>query len=206
MSNVVLSMFETLDIVNVRDKLPAVFERAIVDWAKFTVGMEKGLFTSEQADKTLTWFYQFPRLWEAYRGNFTDPSKLPSGMYATHGSGFVERVDRFVASLKASPFRTWVDLGIAPLIIGGVLVIGGIAAALWAVGYVKSQSNISAMIDGVVAGKVPPELLKKALEEQNKGGLLDDLGGVLKWGAIAIVGVMVLPKILDMIGSKKAHA
>ncbi len=203
-----LSIFERMDIIAVRDKLPAVFERAFTDWVKFKLGMERGLFTADQADKALTWFYQFPRLWEAYRPNFVDAATMPSGMVSSHGAAFVERVDRFVADLKESPFRTWVGLGFAPAVIAGVLIVGGIAAALWAVGYVKSQNNISAIIDGVTAGKIPASALEEAIQAEASGGFsgfFGNLGGVAKWAAIGLAIWFLAPPILKALkGSKSA--
>lgn len=201
-----LGFFETLGIVQVRDKLPAIFDQAVNDWVRFKAGMEVGLFSSDQADKALTWFYQFPRLWESYRPNFVNSATMPSGMVSAHGAAFVDRVDRFVADLKASPFRTWVDLGIAPVVIAGVLVVGGIAAALWAVGYVKEQANISKMIDGVTAGKIPAEVLDRAIKEQNSGGLLGNLEGVAKWAAIGLAAWFLLPVVVKMFKGSNAKS
>jgi len=206
MPNVVISLLDSLDVIKVRDQFPALADRAITDWVKFKLGMEKGLFSAEEADKVLTWFYQFPRLWEIYRPNFVDAAALPSGMVSAHGTAWIASVDKLVSDLKESPFRSWVELGFAPVVIAGVLIVGGVAAALWAVGYVKQQSNLSTIIDGVTAGKIPADVLRQAVEDQNKGGFFDDISGVVKWGAIALAAWFLLPIVADMFKGKKSSA
>jgi len=89
-----------------------------------------------------------------------------------------------VGRLKRSSLSTR-SLGIAPAVIAGVLIVGGAAAALWAIGYIKRQSNISRMIDGVTAGAIPSEVLVEAVKAEQDSGLFAGLAGAI--GPLALV-------------------
>lgn len=143
------------------------------------MGRAQGLFTAEQAGQVLGWYRDFPRLWKSLRPNW---SENPSPAQRR----FAERVDVFVSDLRAAQGY---GLGLLPIVIAGVVIVGGIAAALWAGGYVKKQFNISRLIEGVTAGRISESALQEALKE--KPGLFGDVGGMLKWLVIVGVGLMV---------------
>lgn len=171
-------------------EFPRIFDQAVEDWAKFKEGVKAGAFTSSQREEVLSWFKKFPQLWETIRPNFIkDEAGLEWG----------GKVDNFIGRLLKDPLYSSGQLGIPPALVAGVLIVGGAAAALWALGYVKRQQNISAMIEGVTSGKVPPEVLKKAIEEEHKGGLFGSIADIVKIGAIGaavlFVGFPLLKRI-----------
>lgn len=165
---------------------PAIFHQAKRDWAKFQAGLDNNLFTSKQRQEAIAWFSEFPQLWETIRPNYMDTAE---------GKEFGDRVDDFIGNiLRSSEYKNR-QLGIAPALIAGVLIVGGVAAALWAVSYIQDQNNLSKMIDGVTAGKIPPDVLKKKIEEAESGGLFGNAGEVLQWLAIAGAAWFILPQI-----------
>ncbi len=84
-------------------------------------------------------------------------------------------------------------MGFPPVIIAGVLIVGGIAAALWAGGYIKKQMNISRMIEGVTAGRISESVLQEAIKEKP---LFGDISGTIKWIVIGGIGLIaVLPAL-----------
>ena len=70
--------------------------------------------------------------------------------------------------------------------------------AIWAVGYVKKQNNISRIIDEVTAGRISPAILQEAVK-QERGGFFSDIKGVsenlLLIGALGIGAYFVLPML-----------
>ena len=181
---------------------PEKLKQAKIDFAKFKAGLDLGLFKQSQNTKRVTtWFAEFPRLWEAIRPNYLPQ---PGQTMSAHREAVRKEADAFVAVLGTDP-QVRNQLGIAPLIVAGVLVaaIAGIAGILWAVGYVKEQGNISRMIDEVVAGKLPPDVLKKAVAEANSGGFLGDITGLLKWGAIGLGIFYLAPVVVGAFKGKK---
>jgi hypothetical protein len=167
---------------------PAVLRKAVEDWGKYKAGVKAGLFSQSQQGEILDWFASFPRLWETIKPNF-DPWKadgtLDQGKFPLYSQAelFVTKL-RGTAEIKSR-------IGIAPLIIAGILIAGvfGVAGAVWAVGYVKNQDNVSKMIDGVTAGTLPASVLNEAVKAET-GSIFGDIGGVLKWAVVA--GALVL--------------
>jgi hypothetical protein len=82
------------------------------------------------------------------------------------------------------------------------LIAGGVAAGLWAVGYIKRQSNISAMIDGVTTGRLPASVLQEAIAKESS--LFGDIGGILKWLVVGVLVVFAGPPLLKMLQSRQA--
>jgi len=146
---------------------PAIFDQAVIDFAKFKVGVEAGLFTTDQQNKIMAWFVEFPRLWEAIRPNFI---KTPDGLE------WGGKVDDFIGRIRRSDLYRPSGLGLAPAVVAGVLIVGGVAAGLWAVSYIQKQANLSKMIDQVTAGKIPASVLVEAIKAEQSGGLFGGFG------------------------------
>jgi hypothetical protein len=196
-------MFRTADVEKAVMDFPVTFERARADWAKFKAGYQAKLFTSAQIKSALDWYREFPKLWETVRPSFEDVMLEKTGSVNVN---FVPTVDAWVKSLGADPIVRE-GLGFAPVVIGAVLIAGGIAAGLWAVGYIKRQSNISAMIDAVVAGKLPASVLQDAINKESETDFFGDIGGILKWLAVGTVIFFAGPPLLKMLQSRQAkHA
>lgn len=148
-------------------EFPGIFERAVADFAKFKVGVAADLFDRQQRNEIMGWFVEFPKLWETIRPNF---------MTIGTGDLFADRVDNFIGRMQKSDVYRTAGLGLAPVLIAGILLVGGVAAGLWAVGYLKRQANISRMIDGVTAGALPAEVLIEAVRAEQETGLFAGLG------------------------------
>jgi hypothetical protein len=178
------------------DDFPTVLRKARVDYQLFKAGLEAGLFQqTDDTKKIIKWFRSFPRYWEALRPNF---EYTPSGTISTHRAAIVDEADSFVRELGTNPTIAN-SLAIAPLIIAGVLIaaVAGVAGAIWAIGYVKEQNNLSNIIDLTVRGKLPPEILAQAMKNAGeRPGLTDNLTGMLKWGAVILIGATVLPTLI----------
>ncbi len=168
-------------------EFPQVFEQAVTDWAKLKIGAKQNLFTRVQAEESLEWFRQLPRLWETIRPNFTDKTD------------FVSRVDSFVNQLKTDRLYETGSLGfvVSGTVVAGILIVGGVASALWAVGFIQEQGNISDMIDGVVSGSIPPDVLAKAVKEESNGGLFGGISDALQWLVIAGMAYFIVPKVFS---------
>lgn len=181
-----LSWWDEQKVKNLLPSFPGVFGSAVADWAKFKEGVVAGLFTVLQKREVVEWFREFPKLWETLRPNY---------MKDENNLAYVQSVDRFVDSLTGDPIYKNTGLGLAPALIAGVLIVGGAAAALWAVQYIQEQQNISRMIDGVVAGKLPPEVLTKAIDAQKAGGLFGGVSDLFKWIALGGLAMLILPRV-----------
>ncbi len=166
---------------------PGIFERAVVDFTKFQLGVTAGLFTRPQQDEIMAWYMDFPELWETIRLNFIKTDA---------GREFGGRVDDFIGRLRRSDVYRTATLGVAPVVIVGVVVVGGVAAALWAAAYIIRQRNISKMIDQVTAGTLPPGVLEKALEQES--GLFAGVGRIA--GTLAFAAAAWL--VYGLIGKK----
>lgn len=179
---------------------PAIFDKAVADWSKFKAGVAAGLFTSAQRSEILDWFKEFPQLWETIRPNFAG-YRSDQGAYLGIGpAGFTQKVDRWVASLRGEVTNP--GLGLAPLIIAGVIIAGalGIAGAFWAVAYIKKQANVSKIIGEVTAGRLSESVLQTAL--QNEASILSpigEIGGVVKWLALGLAAYFILPVAAEWI-------
>jgi hypothetical protein len=194
-----MSFFESQGLKDAVVKFPQTFARAKADFAKFKEGSKRGLFTLSQKQEAASWFKDFPRLWETIRPNFEDVMLEQTGSVNVN---FVPEVDAWVAKLKTD--SSLASLGVIPIIIAGVLIVGGIAAATWAVGYVKRQNNVSRLIDEVVAGKIPADVLKDAVAKEDSS-FFGDISGVLKWGAIGLAAWFLLPVAVKLLkGGKSA--
>ena len=146
-------------------EFPRIFQQAQIDFAKLKVGVERNLFTPAQITTAMNWFSDFPQLWETIRLNFIKTDQ---------GREFGGRVDDFIGSIKRSTLYGR-DLGLAPAVIAGVLIVGGVAAGMWAVVYMQKQGNLSKMIDRVTTGALPPEVLVEAIKAQQSVGIFGDL-------------------------------
>ncbi len=157
---------------------PGIFERAVVDFAKFKAGVKAGLFSSNEQQEIMAWFAEFPRLWESIRLNFIKDRE---------GQTWGGRVDDFIGSIRRSEVYRSSGLGLAPVLIAGVIIFGGVAAGLWAVSYIQRQANLSKMIDQVTAGALPAEVLLEAVKAEQSGGFFGGLGS----GLMTLVGIGV---------------
>jgi hypothetical protein len=150
-------------------EFPALFEQAETDFVKLKLGVERNLFTPAQIATAMNWFSEFPQLWETIRLNFIKTEQ---------GREFGGRVDDFCGRIKRSELYRSSSLGFAPVVIAGIVIVGGVAAGLWAVGYIARQRNVSKMIDQVTAGALPPEVLVEAMKAEQTSGLFAGLGRI----------------------------
>jgi hypothetical protein len=180
-----LNWWDRQKVKNLLPQFPGVFGSAVADWAKLKEGVDAGLFTAQQQKDALDWFREFPDIWRSIRPNYSDENNL----------SYRESVDRFVGSLTSDPLYGNAGLGIGPALVAGVLIVGGAAAALWAVEYIQRQANISAMIDGVVSGKLSPDILKKAIEVQESGGLFGGISGLFRWAVVGGLALYFIPRV-----------
>lgn len=164
-------------------EFPALFEQAQTDFVKLKLGVERNLFTPDQIATAMKWFSEFPQLWETIRLNFIKTEQ---------GREFGGRVDDFCGRIKRSELYRSSTLGIAPAVIAGVLIVGGVAGGLWAVAYLQRQRNVSKMIDQVTAGALPPEVLVEAMKAEQTSGLFAGFGKIgqaIAFGAAAWLAV-----------------
>lgn len=184
---------------------PATFDRAVADWAKFKAGVKAGLFTQAQRAEILEWFRDFPKLWETIRPNFVI-TRTPQGAYLPLTKPeFANKVDLFVARLKGESVDP--GLGIAPIIIAGVIIAGalGLAGAFWAVAYMQRQANISKMVDEVTAGRLPVGVLQTAIEQEAAFMTpIGELGNVVKWLALGVAAYFIVPVVAEVLRGKKS--
>lgn len=180
---------------------PALFDQAQSDWAKFKVGVSRGLFSVDQKQSILDWYRDFPKLWESIKPNFEDVMLEQTGSYNVT---FVPKVDAWVATLKSD--KDFSGLGIAPVVVAGVLVVGGLAVALWAVAYIKRQANISKLVDGVTAGRIPADVLSEAIQAEKSAGIFSGATDLLKWAAIGLAAWFLLPPVLKMFSGRSAKS
>lgn len=196
----VLSSTDERDLQNVIANFSTILTQARTDWAKFKAGVVNGLFAPNSSERrdVINWFTEFPKLWDAIRPNYEQ--KTGDGRIDAELSNIRQNADAFVGKLR-SDAEIANNLGIAPIIIAGILIAAafGIAGAIWAVGYVKKQGNISRMIDNVVAGKLPAEVLDAAIKQENAGtGFLGSMTDLLKWAAIGTALVLVWPVVQSL--------
>ncbi len=162
-----LNWWEEQKVKSLVPDFPGIFERAVEDFAKFKVGVAADLFDRQEQNEIMAWFVEFPQLWETIRPNF---------MTIGTGDLFADRVDDFIGRMQRSDVYRAAGLGLAPIIIAGIILVGGAAAGLWAVGYIKRQNNISRMIDEVTAGALPAQVLVEAVKAEQGSGLFAGLG------------------------------
>jgi hypothetical protein len=192
------------EIAEVVSRFPAIFSQAVTDWAKFKAG--RRYFSDDEAREVVEWFSEFPKLWDLVRPNFVY-TRTESGtrLPLTGSLDFANKVDAWTNTLRTEVQVT--GLGMPLLIIAGVIIAGllGLGGVIWAIGYVRKQFNITALIDGVVAGKVPAAVLTTAIEKEAESmSPLAQVGNVLKWGAIAVAVAWLAPKVIGYFGNQKA--
>lgn len=174
---------------------PGTFERALSDWAKFKAGVTRGLFAGSTRSEVVGWYRDFPTLWETIRPNFVKTVRTPQGsMIDPTYASLVGRVDRFVKQLGSDLAGN--QLGIAPIIIGGIIIAGGlgIAAVSWAVSYLAKQENVSKIIEEVTAGRISPDILAAAIEsERSLTNPISDFTGAIKWVVAGAAFFFVMP-------------
>jgi len=174
----------------VRD-FPAIFGKAVKDWSTFRAGLDADLFSLKQQETVYEWYREFPRLWDTIKPNFSPTVRTDHGSVLMPGNkAFYDTVEAWVVKLRTD---------LAPrglgqvIIIAGIIIaaIAGIAGALWAVGYIKEQNNVSNMINETVAGKLPPTILEEYYK-QDRSTLPSPgevLSGVANLGTLALIGV-----------------
>ena len=189
---------QELELLFMIKAFPGMLKKAIADWAVFKTGIENNLFTSAERAEILGWFKSFPKFWETIRPNW-DPKERPVMSLMPEDAELLQGADAFVKKLGGD-VRKIEALGIAPIIIAGVVIAGvfGVAGAIWATGYFKKQGNISKLIEATVAGKLPAAVLQEAIEKENEsifGGVLSSV----KWILIAGALFMLWPQIQVLI-------
>lgn len=170
-----LNYWDQQKVKSLVPEFPRIFQQAQIDFAKLKEGVKRNLFTPAQITTAMNWFSEFPQLWETIRLNFIKTDQ---------GREFGGRVDDFCGSIKRSPLYGR-DLGLAPAVIAGVVIVGGVAAGMWAVVYMQKQANLSKMIDRVTTGALPPEVLVEAIKAQQSVGLFGDLTSLVTPLALA---------------------
>ena len=89
-------------------------------------------------------------------------------------------------------------LGLAMVVIAGILLVSaafGSAGVVWAVGYAKKQNNVSRMIELAADGKIPADVLQKAIEEE-QSSIFGKLGlGAIAPAVIIAALIFVAPKV-----------
>jgi len=178
-------------------RFPSIFERARTDWAKFKLGYKYNLFTDDEVAEILDWFKGFPGVWQTVKPNWEAPP--------LQNKRLVNEIEAWIGSTYGfSPLSG--GLGIAPLIIAGILIAAalGIGGAVYAVGYVQRQRNISEMIDGVVSGKIPIETLNDAIRQESAPGFFGEVKGLIVWGIVGLVFFTLWPQIRTALKKEKA--
>jgi uncharacterized membrane protein len=189
------------EVADLTFQFPKAFQQAQVDWAKIKLGLKYSLFSDPTVlSQALDFYHDFAKLWEIVRPNFfVTPQGNPA---PDHAVKYAKTVDAWIATMNRDRLES--GLGIAPLIIAGILIAGafGVAGAVWAVGYLKKQANISALISGVVDGKVPVEVLETAIKQEQTIGTFGGLLDLFKWGAVVLGLYLVVPVIKDVVKKK----
>ena len=164
---------EDEEIADLTAKFPAALQQAKIDWAKFKVGVKAKAFTKDELETALKWFAGFPKLWDTLRPNY-DPQQAASvgRLLSTRQLAVYDDAQAFVKKLRGNPDIQNLGLVVTTIVVAGILVasVFGVAGAIWAVGYLKKQNNISTMIDRVTAGQVPASVLEKAVAEDGASG------------------------------------
>ena len=185
------------EITELVRSFPAVFETAVSDWAKYQAVLLTGKLEPWKREQITAWFYEFPRFWATIRPNW---EQQPDGSPATIAQRrFAEKVNRWIIRLRGYPeMATAPGLGVATIIIAGILIAAAATAAgaVWAVGYVQEQRNISNMIDQVAKGALPASVLKEAVREA-KSSIFGGLGNLGTFGSVLLIaGLLFLVPIV----------
>ena len=208
-----LTSSQEAELVELVQKFGTSFLLAQKDWATFKAGVSAGLFSSTQRNTVTAWFKDFPAFWDTLKLNFQDPQWISGGIttatrpgtLSVRDTGFSLEVDIWVSKLRA---QTSNGLGIIPvfIVIAGIIIAGllGTGAALWALGYFKKQDGIHDLIEGVVAGKVPPTVLDNAIKAETEStGFFGQLSSLAKWAIVGAVVFMGLPILRDFVSDRK---
>jgi len=198
---------QELELQQLVAAFPATLDTAIADWAKFKAGADRKLFTRDEKKRILDWYSEFPKLWETIKPNF---EVVPGsyGMISTHKYETKQKAQAFVDKLTGEVADQQQQLGIAFIVIAGILIAAafGVAGAAWAIGYMQKQKNISRMIDEVTAGNLPADVLKDAVEKEN-AGLFSGITDMIKLGLGAAVLYLALAwPLLRGLSEKASHA
>jgi len=113
------------------------FERLRLNWVRFKMGVEQGLFTADERRRIIDVYRRFPETWESIKPNWT---LTENGMVSAHRAEFAEKVDTWAEKLRSELERANYqaarlgDLGALPvLVVAGlwiVGVLGGVSASL----------------------------------------------------------------------------
>jgi hypothetical protein len=200
---VTTSAAQEADIKNLLATFPDVLDQAITDYAKLKAGLsysmknQTQLFTADQLNTITAWFVKFPDLWDTLAPNYE--GSIGDAAADQYRASVKAKAEAFVKKLRGDTVL-YPGLGVLPfIIIAGVIIAGllGVGAAIWAVGYVQQQRNVSAMIDGVVAGKIPADVLDQAITEAQTNPL-GQLGDILKYAAIGAALILAWPVLSNL--------
>lgn len=211
-----LTSSQEAELVALVKNFGASFLIAQKDWATFKSGIAAGLFSNSQRNTVIAWFKDYPKFWDTLKLNFQDPSWVTDPVSGTatsphqnlnvHDTGFSLKVDMWVSRLRSDTQLS--GLGVIPVIvvIAGIIIAGllGAAGAIWAISYYKQQANITSMIEGVTAGKIPASTLQAAIQhEQESNGFFGQLSSLAKWAIVGAIVFMGLPILRDVLGGRK---
>lgn len=198
------------EVADLLYKFPRLYQQALIDWAKFKLGLKAGAFDSTQVRTVVDYYKGFARYWEMIRPNyFAYPDGRPKPDFSiNYARGVDEWLRKFDSDVKT------MGLGLAPLVIAGILIAASLASAAtiaWAIGFTKQQGNVSALIDARTKGLLTEDEFKTAItSEERAGGLtnpLSEVFDILKWGGVLFGLYMFAPMIKDLVsGRKKATA
>jgi hypothetical protein len=180
--------------------LPDIYANARDSWAKFKAGYDAGLFSQMQAEKIIDHYRQWPKFWEGLRPNFFQGR--PGWPEQPGLKALGSRVDIWIDQLKKDlgGYERLSGLGAVPVIVvAGILIAAAFGAGflVWALGFKNQQANISSIIDAVVDGELPAEVLTKAIETEKTSGFVADIAGAVKWIMLGAAGFVLLPKIAN---------
>lgn len=173
---------EAAGIAEVVQKFPAILNQARSDWGKFNAGVARNLFSGKDKTTVLDWFGDLPKLWDGIKGNWrTD-------------SAFYRDTEQWINKLRTHPSILFPGLGIAPLIIAGVIIAAafGVAGSIWGIAYIKKQANITRLINETVAGRLAPAVLQEAVAQEASLNPFGGIGSTLKTVVIGGILFMVL--------------
>lgn len=185
------------DIAKVVNEFPQTVAKARADWGKFLAGSKAGLFSKNQEKAIVDWYAKLPDLWDGIKLNW---QYTPQGLLKSESSQkFYRETEAWMNSLRTHPGILFPGLGIAPLLVAGVLVAVafGVAGTFWAIGYIKEQNNISRMINETVAGNLPPEVLSAAVAKQ-QSSFFGDIKDLALIGAVGAVAYLFWPQLRSL--------
>ena len=200
---VTTSASQEADIKKLLATFPDVLDQAIADYAKLKAGLayslknQTQLFTADQLNTITAWFVKFPDLWDTLAPNYE--GSTGDATADQYRASVKAKAEAFVRKLRSDTVIN-PGLGVLPfIIIAGVIIAGllGVGAAIWAIGYVQQQRNVSAMIDGVVAGKIPADVLDQAIT-QEQTNTVGQIGDILKYAVIAGALVLLWPMLSNL--------